>query len=84
MKKPTYGELSMDDPFVIREQELTGFGLGGYVQLNGTIQLLGSNRFIKKWPEEIYFMGTTYTLESIEDGVVDEVSGVKWQNAEYL
>lgn len=75
------------DNFEIRDGELSGFGLCGYRQLNGTIQMrgfFGNGRFIADWPKEIHFHGVTYTLEDVIKGKVNEDTGVQWENAEYV
>lgn len=73
--------------FEIRDGEVTGFGLCGYRQLNGTVQMsgfYGKSRFIDDWPKEITFHGCTYTLENVIKGKVNELTGVQWENAEYV
>ena len=71
-----------DKGFSVRDNELAGFGLAGWVQPSGAIRLT-SGRFIKSWPEEITFHGNTYTLEETIDGSFDEETGEMFQNAEY-
>ena len=70
--------------FEIQKGELTGFGLGGYRAKNGVIKIEGSDRHITDWPEEITFHGNTYTLETVEQGGIDQKSGAIWENAEYV
>jgi len=77
----------MDSDFEIGKGEMTGFGLCGYRQVNGTVQMYGfygRGRFIADWPKEIRFHGCTYTLETVTKGKVNEESGEQWENAEYV
>lgn len=69
--------------FHVQLQELTGFGLGGYVAPSGVIKLTGSGRYISAWPEEITILGNTYALENVIKGTTNPKTGDQWQNAEY-
>ena len=72
------------EDFVIQNEEISGFGLAGYRAISGVIQLIGTKRFIGDWPEEITLLGTTYTLEDVIKGKVDEKTGTQFENAEYV
>ena len=74
----------MNTTFEINNEELSGFGLCGWVHPSGVIQIELTKRFIKEWPKEIFFHGNTYTLENVINGNVDNNTGLKFQNAEYM
>jgi len=69
--------------FVLQINELASFDLCGWKQLNGVIKL-NSGRFIRKWPEEIYFMGGMFVLEEIELGKINQETGAVFECAMYL
>lgn len=69
--------------FILQDKELAGFDLGGYRQLNNTVKINGTDRFIDDWPKEISLLGNTYELEDVVKGAVDERTGEQWENAIY-
>jgi len=76
----------MEEEFEVRNGEMAGFDLGGYRQPNGTVRILGTeinDRIIPDWPEEIYLMGCTYTLEDIKEAQYADPENGRWENAVY-
>jgi len=74
----------MAEEFKIEKGELAGFGLAGWKQPSGVIKICGTNRFINEWPQEIYMLGNTYTLEDVIKGNVDEATGEQHEYVEYV
>ncbi|NIQ05442.1 MAG: hypothetical protein GWO20_06855 [Candidatus Korarchaeota archaeon] len=61
---------------------VAGFELYGYRQKKGTIRL-DTGEILDKWPDEIEFLGSVYTLEDVIQG--NEMgSGEKFENAVYV
>ena len=75
----------MEEQFILQSGELSGIDLSGWKSLSGVIQLEGTKpRYIPAWPEEIYCMGATYTLEYVIDGDINTETGALFQDAVYV
>jgi len=74
----------MMDDFELLSGELAGFDLSGWRQVNGVIELRGTKkRFIAAWPDIIYLLGNTYTLEDVIKGNVNQDTGAIFESAQY-
>ena len=75
----------MEEEFEVKSGELAGFCLAGWVQPSGVIKLNGGEgRYIEKWPEEIYILGNTFTLEEITTSNINSETGERYECAEYV
>ena len=73
----------MGEVFQLQKNELAGIDLAGRRHPSGVIQIVGSERFIDDWPEEIDLLGTTFTLEEVVRGATDPETGAIYEDAKY-
>lgn len=78
MRIPKTGVNTEDNPYKPFDKDLAGFDMTGRRQPDGTVLVYNSGTVLEDWPECVYLLGCTYTLEEVQ-GFSDG-----WESAIYV